>query len=146
MRGLNSGQRSWDSAARRRELFLRASYGFGFFNSRVDETPLHAVGTGSGNGVFSYGASSTLTTTSAGRANFWVEVIFTSTSILVSIAGPNTINLRVDPLQAVALSFSLNHSANNLGTMRAVPWRRAGLCSGKTLQRHLGITNSMTSS
>lgn len=52
------------------------SYNLGYFNVPVDNPPLHALA--NGNGVYSYGASSSVfPMTSAAGANFWVDVVYT---------------------------------------------------------------------
>jgi len=55
------------------------SYDPGYFNSPVDNPPLYAVSGANGNGVYSYGPSSVFPVTAAAGANFWVDVVFSTT-------------------------------------------------------------------
>ena len=49
-----------------------------YFNSPVDNPPLHAVSAARGNGWYSFGGTSSFPGTSASGANFWVDVVFTT--------------------------------------------------------------------
>ncbi len=67
------------------------SASYGYFNAAVDNPPLHAVvnSASSGNGVYAYGSNSVFPTNSGSGTNFWVDVVFattTGTSPLVSLA------------------------------------------------------------
>jgi len=53
------------------------SYDGAYFGGPVDSPPLHALSNAASyNGVYSWGANSTLPTLGAGGANFWVDVVF----------------------------------------------------------------------
>jgi Domain of unknown function (DUF4082) len=52
------------------------SYDPRFFNSAVDNAPLHALTAARGNGVYVFGATSSFPGTSASGTNFWVDVVF----------------------------------------------------------------------
>lgn len=86
------------------------SYDLGTFNSPVDNSPLHAVlNANNSNGVYAYGASSTFPTSGGGGANFWVDVVFTTSagtgsasllSIAVTPANPSIAAGSTQPFQA----------------------------------------------
>ena len=96
------------------------SYDAVYFNSPVDNPPLHAVlNSTSSNGVYSFGAAGTFPTSSVGGANFWVDVVFstgTSTGSLVSIAvTPATPSIAVGSTQPFHATGSYTD-----GTMRDI--------------------------
>jgi hypothetical protein len=55
------------------------SANYGYFNTAVDNAPLHAVvnSDSNGNGVYTYGASSVFPGSSGYGTNYWVDVVFT---------------------------------------------------------------------
>jgi len=81
------------------------SYDAAFFNSPVDNPPLHAVpNSTSSNGVYSFGATTTFPTSSAGGSNFWVDAIFSAASGTASLLSitvtPSTSLIAVGTTQA----------------------------------------------
>ena len=67
------------------------SANYGYFNTAVDNAPLHAVvnSDSNGNGVYGFGASSGFPGSGAAGTNYWVDVVFapsTGTASLVSLA------------------------------------------------------------
>ncbi|WP_270886144.1 DUF4082 domain-containing protein [Pedococcus sp. 5OH_020] len=54
----------------------------GYFTSAVDRAPLHALkdGTSGGNGVYGYAGSSGFPTSTFNGANYWVDVLFSTSS------------------------------------------------------------------
>jgi Domain of unknown function (DUF4082)/Bacterial Ig-like domain (group 2) len=67
------------------------SYDPGFFNVPVNNAPLHAVqNSGISNGVYAYGPAGTFPTTGGAGANFWVDVVFSTTL-------PALVSLQVTP-------------------------------------------------
>jgi hypothetical protein len=82
------------------------SYTLNYFNSPVDNPPLHAVVRD--NGVYSFGAASVFPVGTAGSANFWVDVVFTTNataapliSIAVTPANPSVSSGSTQQFQAV---------------------------------------------
>jgi hypothetical protein len=62
-----------------------------YFNTAVDNAPLHAVvnGASNGNGVYAYSSNNSFPTSSGWGTNYWVDVVFTTstgTASLVSLA------------------------------------------------------------
>ncbi len=59
-----------------------------FTGAGVDAPPLHALqnGVSGSNGVFAYGASSVFPNTGFNSSNYWVDVVFTPSATLTSIA------------------------------------------------------------
>jgi hypothetical protein len=59
-----------------------------FTSAGVDSPPLHALANGASgsNGVFTYGANSIFPTTGFNSSNYWVDVVFTPSATLNSIA------------------------------------------------------------
>ena len=111
------------------------AYGSGFFSSTgVDTTPLHALANGvdGGNGVYTYGASSSFPTSSYNASNYWVDVMFvpqgstvpptiTATSPVNGAGGVAT-NTAVsatfsEPMDSTTINtgtFQLTDAANNV--------------------------------
>jgi hypothetical protein len=56
------------------------SANYGYFNTAVDNAPLHAVANSdsNGNGVYAYGTSSVFPGGGGAGTNYWVDVVFTS--------------------------------------------------------------------
>jgi hypothetical protein len=54
-----------------------------FANAGVDRPPLHALqnGVSGGNGVYAYGAATTFPNSTFGSANYWVDVVFTTSGV-----------------------------------------------------------------
>lgn len=59
-----------------------------FATAGVDSPPLHALdnGTGGGNGVYAYGASSLFPNQTFNSANYWVDVVFAPSSTTAGVA------------------------------------------------------------
>lgn len=62
------------------------SYDDNYFAMAVSNPPLSAPAGSSGNGVYSWGASSTFPATSAGGRNYWVDVVFATEANTASLA------------------------------------------------------------
>src|SRR5262249_14360045 len=56
-----------------------------FLNAGVENAPLHALkdGADGGNGVYTYGPSSAFPNQTYQSSNYWVDVVFTTTSTIV---------------------------------------------------------------
>ena len=56
------------------------SANYGYFNTAVDNAPLHAVvnSSSNGDGVYAYGANSVFPGNGGYGTNYWVDVVFTS--------------------------------------------------------------------
>jgi hypothetical protein len=63
-----------------------------FFSSGFDNPPLHALENGldGGNGVYIYGANSSFPTNSFKSSNYWVDVVFTTSSSTALTVWPST--------------------------------------------------------
>ncbi|MDR6862598.1 DUF4082 domain-containing protein [Phycicoccus sp. 3266] len=62
----------------------------GYFTAAVDNAPLHALkdGTSGGNGVYAYAGSSTFPSNTYNSSNYWVDVVFSTTTATSAPSAP----------------------------------------------------------
>lgn len=83
-----------------------------FNNSGVDNIPLHALqtGTAGGNGVYTYGSSSSFPGSSYNGSNYWVDLVYfqgnVTTPPAVSLVSPSNGGTGVNLGSAVSVSFT----------------------------------------
>jgi len=101
-----------------------ADLGF-FATSGVDNPPVHLLqdGIAGGDGVFSYGASSTFPSSSFKSANYWVDVLFTpgwstpAAGLGVTTSTPTIGQTGVDQLAPVSATFNKALKAATVNTL-----------------------------
>ena len=105
-----------------------------FATSGVDNFPVHLLqeGVSGGNGVYSYGASSSFPASTYLSSNYWVDVVFTvsggptplnvtattpvsgATGVSVSTVVSAVFNNTIDPMTVNASSFALRDAGNSI--------------------------------
>ena len=123
------------------------SANYGYFNTAVDNAPLHAVvnSDSNGNGVYGFGASSGFPGSGAAGTNYWVDVVFapsTGTASLLSLAvTPASPSMGVGATQQFkATGTYSNHSTADLtsqvswssGSLSVATITSGGLATGNT--------------
>ena len=118
-----------------------------FATSSVDKQPLHALadGASSGNGVYVYGAGGVFPNSTYNATNYWVDVVFSTTQVVLPPppdTTPPTVptNLTATAASATQINLSWTASTDNVG----VTGYKVERCSGAACSNFAQIATPTT--